>query len=169
MINVYLTNLAKYNEGELIGKWIELPMDSDELQAEIDEVLGEDEEYFITDYENDFGIRVEEYTNIHRLNEQAEKLSEIVKYNSEEVIKAAIDNYGSLEEAFEKLEEGDFSVLFDVDDEEDLGYAMVDEGYFGIEVPDALRNYLDYETIGREATHSGWAIYEDLNIAICWY
>ena len=25
MMNVFVTNLGKYNEGELIGEWVELP------------------------------------------------------------------------------------------------------------------------------------------------
>lgn len=26
MMNIYLTNLGKYNEGQLIGEWVELPV-----------------------------------------------------------------------------------------------------------------------------------------------
>lgn len=31
MMNIYLTNLGKYNEGYLIGEWVELPITEDEL------------------------------------------------------------------------------------------------------------------------------------------
>ena len=30
-ISIYLTNLGKYNEGFLIGEWVSLPVDEDEL------------------------------------------------------------------------------------------------------------------------------------------
>lgn len=30
-INIYLTNLGKYNEGELVGEWVELPVSDEEL------------------------------------------------------------------------------------------------------------------------------------------
>lgn len=57
----YITNLGKYNEGELVGKWIELPIDEDEFEEELKEIgIGEEdefgqvyEEYFWTDWECD--------------------------------------------------------------------------------------------------------------------
>lgn len=30
-IEGFITNLGKYNEGELVGGWIEFPIDNDEL------------------------------------------------------------------------------------------------------------------------------------------
>ena len=36
MLKIYITNLGKYNEGELVGKWVELPCeDLDEVLKEI--------------------------------------------------------------------------------------------------------------------------------------
>lgn len=32
MLKIYLTNLGKYNEGYLIGEWVTLPVDDDELE-----------------------------------------------------------------------------------------------------------------------------------------
>ena len=53
-IEGYITNLGKYNEGELIGRWIEFPIDEDDLKKALEEIgINEEyEEYFITDYEN---------------------------------------------------------------------------------------------------------------------
>lgn len=75
-IRVALTNLGKYNEGELVYTWLELPA----TQSEIDEafeIIGVDfeeyEEYFISDYEAPFSIY--EYSNLTRLNELAERLT----------------------------------------------------------------------------------------------
>ena len=28
----FLTNLGKYNEGDLVGEWVDLPIDEDELE-----------------------------------------------------------------------------------------------------------------------------------------
>ena len=57
MMNIYLTNLGKYNEGELVGEWVQLPISDEELQ-EVFKRIGIDgkeyEEYFIADYECDF-------------------------------------------------------------------------------------------------------------------
>ncbi|MGX5287622.1 antirestriction protein ArdA, partial [Morganella morganii] len=32
MISVFITNLGKYNEGELVGEWLELPATSKEIE-----------------------------------------------------------------------------------------------------------------------------------------
>ncbi|EGW0545412.1 antirestriction protein ArdA [Listeria monocytogenes] len=57
---IYLTNLGKYNEGELIGKWVTLPTDSELLEKAFQQIeIGEEyEEYFISDYESPLGIKV---------------------------------------------------------------------------------------------------------------
>ena len=66
MMNIYLTNLGKYNEGQLIGEWVELPVSNEELQKVFERIgINEEyEEYFITDYECDF-YEVGELSLIH--------------------------------------------------------------------------------------------------------
>ena len=62
MLKIFLTNLGKYNEGYLVGKWVELPCD--DLETEMETIgVGEApyEEYFITDYESDFGVSIGEF------------------------------------------------------------------------------------------------------------
>ena len=62
-------------------------------------------------------------------------------------IALANDNFCQLDEA-KKYHE---NYLFcEVMSDEDLGYYIVDEGLFGIEVPESLANYLDYKAIGRD-------------------
>ena len=77
MMNIYLTNLGKYNEGQLIGEWVELPVSNEELQKVFERIgINEEyEEYFITDYECDF-YEVGEYENIDTLNDIAERIDE---------------------------------------------------------------------------------------------
>jgi hypothetical protein len=43
-IRIYVANLAKYNDGFLVGEWIDLPMDEDELEAKLDEISGKTED-----------------------------------------------------------------------------------------------------------------------------
>lgn len=77
MVKVYLINLRKYNEGHIIGKWIQLPA-SDEEIAQVLKDIGINEEYkeyFIWDFECDVpGIHIKEYSSIDELNEMAEQL-----------------------------------------------------------------------------------------------
>ena len=53
MLNGYITNLGKYNEGELVGKWIEFPITEEELDEVFEEIgINEEyEEFFFTDWE----------------------------------------------------------------------------------------------------------------------
>lgn len=32
MLRIYLTNLGKYNEGMLVGEWVDLPVSEEELE-----------------------------------------------------------------------------------------------------------------------------------------
>lgn len=77
-INVALTNLGKYNEGELVYEWLTLPAEKDDLvQAMLDIGIdnAEYEEFFISDYEAPF--RIGEYDNLDELNEMAEVIDVI--------------------------------------------------------------------------------------------
>ena len=105
MLNVWIGNLGKYNEGELVGDWLNLPVSKKELetflkekvglqltQEEVDKALAKDgvcyEEYMINDYETDLPIKVSEYSNLTMLNLLA-LASE--KVNNMEAVEAYID------------------------------------------------------------------------------
>lgn len=55
MLNIYIANLGKYNEGELVGKWVKLPCyNLKEVLKQIGVIEGTTyEEYAIHDYESD--------------------------------------------------------------------------------------------------------------------
>ena len=72
-MRVYVANLGKYNEGELVGAWFEPPIDYDEMAERIG--LNEFyEEYAIHDYELPFEI--DEYTPIEEVNRLCEMVEE---------------------------------------------------------------------------------------------
>lgn len=85
---IYLTNLGKYNEGNLVGQWLNVPCSNDEFKQALLNI-GVDgvqyEEYFITDYEHIKGIS--EYSNIKEVNEIA-ALSETI----ENIVSKTINN-----------------------------------------------------------------------------
>jgi len=150
VMRIYLTNLAKYNEGILKGKWVDLPLDDEDLNSEIKSVLGQDEEYFITDYESPFSLS--EYENIHDLNSLASKLEELDGHDTEKVA-YLLEHVGlDRNEALEQYEDVDFypnMTLSDVAEE------MVEEGLFG-EIPENIKPYLDFEKIGRDLSFDGY-------------
>ena len=68
-MRVYIANLGKYNEGELVGAWFTPPVDYDEM-AECIGLNERYEEYAIHDYELPFEI--DEYTPIEEVNRLCE-------------------------------------------------------------------------------------------------
>lgn len=150
-MNIYLTNLGKYNEGELIGEWVQLPISNEELQK-VFERIGinkEYEEYFITDYECDF-YEIGEYENIDTLNEIAEKIDNLDE-EQEQVVKVLMSECGyDLDDAIEKAESGDYRIYADCNDMTDVAYAVVEECDYFRNVPETVARYFDYEAFGRD-------------------
>lgn len=143
-MEAFITNLGKYNEGELIGKWISLPISEEELEQVLQEIgINEEyEEYFFTDYDCEVSLNLGEYESIEHLNELAEKLES-------DVIKAVAELYG-IEEAME-TDENDWIIYFNIHTDYDLGYYIIEEsgGYDTSELGN-LSNYIDYEAFGRD-------------------
>lgn len=151
MMNIYLTNLGKYNEGELIGEWVQLPISNEDLQK-VFERIGinkEYEEYFITDYECDF-YEIGEYESISTLNEIAEKIDNLDE-EQEQVVKVLMSECGyDLNDAIEKAESGDYRIYTDCNDMTDVAYAVVEECDYLRNVPETVARYFDYEAFGRD-------------------
>lgn len=61
-MQVYIANLGKYNEGELVGAWFTFPIDFEEVKEKIG-LNDEYEEYAIHDYELPFTVMKDEYGN----------------------------------------------------------------------------------------------------------
>lgn len=149
MLNVWIGNLGKYNEGELVGEWLKLPVSKQELdtflrekvglqltQAEVDKALEEEgvcyEEYMINDYETDLPIKISEYENLDNLNLLA-TIAENV--NDMDAINAYVDSQGemTLEELANLMEQKDDIAYFrfsndssSMSAEEKMGYEMAD-------------------------------------------
>lgn len=167
MMNIYLTNLGKYNEGELIGEWVELPVSQEELQKVFERIgINEEyEEYFITDYECDF-YEVGEYESLDTLNEIAERIEELGEEESE-VVKVLMSELGyTLNEAIDKVNSGDYRIYSDCDDMTDIAYQVVEECGYLNNVPDNVARYFDYKSFGRDLGIEGTYIFTDDNNAI---
>lgn len=166
-MKIYLTNLGKYNEGELIGEWVELPVSQEELQ-EVFKRIGINEEYeehFITDYECDL-YEVGEYENIDKLNDIAERIKELDEEESK-VVKALMQELGyTLDEAIKKVNNGDYRIYYDCDDMADVAFQVVEECDYLNNASDIVARYFDYESFGRDLGIEGTYIFTDDNEAI---
>lgn len=153
----YITNLGKYNEGELIGEWITFPIDEDDFN-EVMERIGcyyidasgvphneEYEEFFFTDWECEADLDLGEYESIDDLNELAEKIEEW----DEELLKAACEIW-NIDEVIDN-DPDDYYLLNDVNNDYDLGYYWIEEsGCYNLSSMGNLANYFDYEAFGRD-------------------
>ena len=167
MFRVFITNLGKYNEGELVGKWLDLPCEDIESELasfgvsdEPDEHGNYYEEYFITDFENDYGYKVGEYDSLDDLNEIAEELENLDEYEKE-VVNAFIENGSDIEEALDGLRDGDYMVFSNCSDMTDVAYQYIEETGLLNDIPEGLRNYFDYEAYGRDMSFEGTFIFTD--------
>lgn len=159
MLKIYLTNLGKYNEGYLIGEWVTLPVDDDELE-EVKQRIGINERYeemFITDYETDVdGVEVGEYDSLTELNELAEMLESLDELEIEIVAALMSEGYG-INEAIDKKD--DCFVWFDCSDMEDVARAYCDSCGILDAMPENLQNYFDFESFGRDMSFEGQFVF----------
>lgn len=163
---IYIANLGKYNEGELVGKWIDLPFSDEEFEELLIEIKvahrdengefqnwhEEDgimyEEVAIHDYETDLDYKIGEYDSIEDLNSMIQDVESLDDYELDEVM-AYMEAIGNdLEEAIDAQSNGRI-FLYGVDSFTELAEHFVDEGLYG-DIPENLTNYIDYEAIGRD-------------------
>ena len=165
IIEAFITNLGKYNEGTLTGEWVSFPATLEDIQKVFERIgIGTKnkdgsiyEEWFITDYNCnvdglakniDFG----EYESLDELNYLASKINELNSYGLEKFQGAleAGDYTGSIKDVINLTDNLDkYEVYPDVKNCEDLGIYYVDE-IGAVKVPDELRYYIDYESYGRD-------------------
>ena len=155
-MKIYLTNLGRYNEGYLVGKWVKLPVCEEVLDKVLKEIGIDEyyEEYFITDYENEIigiGDVISEYSSVQALNELAQRLEDLSDDEADKL--GAVLEYEacrSVSEVLELLDKLDeFDLLTDVTDDEELGYYYAEE-YRCIDIPEHIQPYFDYEKFGRD-------------------
>jgi hypothetical protein len=152
MLNIALTNLGKYNEGELVFEWLELPASDEEIQETFKKIgVAEGsryEEYFISDFETDIdGLDVGEYENLEELNELAERIDNL-DTEELEIFQALMESVSSnIGNALDNVD--NYYLMNDIKDDYDLGKYWIEEsGCY--EVPDNLKYYIDYEKFGRD-------------------
>ncbi|HAZ9080584.1 TPA: antirestriction protein ArdA, partial [Enterococcus faecium] len=134
-IRVYIANLGKYNEGELVGAWFTPPVDFDEVKERIG-LNDEYEEYAIHDYELPFEI--DEYTPIEEINRLC-GLAEELKGTPIGEVASEIQHafFNSFEEMVEHVD--DIIYYPDCNDMSDVAYYLIVEAGDLGEVPEHLK------------------------------
>ena len=157
-IEAYVTNLGKYNEGELASEPLKFPTTTEEVQALLKRIGVDNiqyEEIFIADYDGDLpelNACLGEYESIDELNHLACLLSELDQGELEK-FEAVIDSgehTSSVADLINLAQNLDCYEFYPgVEDDETLGRIYV-EDMEAIDVPEHLLNYFDYEAYGRD-------------------
>lgn len=153
-IKIYLTNLGKYNEGELVGEWVTLPVNDFKPILDKIGINGQEgyEEWFITDYSAPFEIN--EYDNIEELNNIA-KLSKDFSDIDWLAFQEYTENGYNKEEAFQKVKDHDYFYIEGITERE-VGENYLDETGGLADLPrEELERYFDYEAFGRDLIING--------------
>ncbi len=129
-----------------LGEWVDvLACDVDELQEKLQK-----DSFYVSDVDSDFNYKYEGVMTIEELEELAEDVNTIEDEYDEEAFKALMEYLDDFNEAFSTLIDYNYTFYPEVEDREDLGRYVVEEGLWGENIPENLLNYIDYEAIGRD-------------------
>lgn len=159
----FITNLGKYNEGELVGEWVKFPTTAEEMKevfkrigiGQKDDFGNPYEEWFITDYDcyvDGLYDKLGEYESLDELNYLASKLEEMSdsEYAQFQAGMEMGDHCGSLQEIINLTENLDcYEIYPHIENYDDLGRYYIEE-LDAMQVPEHLQNYIDYEAYGRD-------------------
>lgn len=149
-IRGFITNLSLYNEGKLIGDWIEFPIYEDELEEVFEKIgVGEEyEEYFFSDWDcDDWWYDFGEHVDIDYVNDIAERIERFTE-NEFKVLEILLDEHTSyLEEALRIIENDIYRFSCQrldwfIDD-------LLHEGYFG-DIPQKWIDFIDCRKLADE-------------------
>lgn len=150
-MSVYITNLGKYNEGELVGEWFIPHIALEAIRNRIG-LNNEYEEYVIHDWELSFDIS--EYTYIEEINPLCSMAEELASMKIGEAIRNVQSAFFS---SFQELYEHKDNIICypECNDMTDVAYYLINEcGALG-EIQTSIQNYIDYEAYGRDLEISG--------------
>ncbi len=147
---IYVACLAAYNNGWLHGAWIDVEDDADAVRDAINAMLKASpvagaEEYAIHDYEGFGGVEIAEYAGV-------DKVVAIGGFLRERGVLGALvlEHFcGDLDAAASARDE-DYRGVF-----ESLAACYQDMTEETLTIPEALRLYIDWEAMGRDARLNG--------------
>ena len=158
IFEAYVTNLGKYNEGELLSEPLKFPAATEEVQAVLKRIGVEGlryEEYFMAEYVSDIpGLAqsLGEYADIDELNHLAHLLSELNE-SELDIFSAAVSagehtaSVGDLINLVHNI--GCYDFYRGITDDETLGRIYVEDMEL-LDVPDNVLPYFDFEAYGRD-------------------
>lgn len=150
-MKIYIANLGKYNEGELVGAWFSFPIDEEEVSEKVG-LNAEYEEYAIHDFEAPFPI--DEYDSIDRLNDIYHQLQEIEGTSIYDELSEILGYWFS--DIEDLLEHADDIICYsDCESMRDVAEYYIEETGVLNALPENMRYYFDYAALGRDMEIEG--------------
>ena len=148
---IYVACLASYNVGIIHGEYIDATLEADEIKEEIQRVLESSpikdaEEHAIHDYEDFYGAELGEYPDLEKVSNVANFLVEHGKLGTKVLSHFCCD----LEQAIQAIEE---QYLGEYESLEYYAQEYVEQS--GLDIPELIQNYVDYESMGRDMELGG--------------
>ena len=145
--SIYVANLGAYNDGRLVGKWLDLTTfnnDVEKLQEEVDKVANSLGAYYGDEW------AIHDYSNFPNMGENPdlEKVIEI----AEKIEQEGFDKINAFLEVYsiEDLEHFEDSYCGHWNNFQEYAEDYFDNCY---EVPEHLENYIDYEKFAQTLSY----------------
>lgn len=140
MPSIYVADLAAYNGGNLIGKWIDAAQEPEDILIEVQEMLQTGEEWAIHDYEGFGSIRLGEYEAFEQISMLAKLIEEygdpfIALYNYDSYLASTYDDW---EKVFTEGYIGEYESM------KDYAYEYVESTEMLTKMPEWIRAYDAY-------------------------
>lgn len=147
---IYVACLAAYNNGYLHGAWIDADQDADEIRDEIATMLARSpikdaEEYAIHDYEGFEGVTIREYAGIENVARMGAFIAEHGALGAA-LLEQFVGDIDQAETALQDCYHGQHASLADY---------MEELTVESVTIPEALRYYIDWEAMARDAEMNG--------------
>ena len=167
IVKGYITNLGKYNEGDLVYKLISFPIDEDGLNEALKSIgckyVDENgvvhnefyEEFFFSDWECEIPFDFGEYPSISEINDIAERVEALATYELETLEVILKEHTSDANEALDIVEDCNYTIWNDCINMADVAATMAEEYGYLNSVPKRLQCYIDYEKWGRDLAIEG--------------
>ena len=165
----FITNLGKYNEGDLVGEWVKFPVSDDEIKKVFsrigigshDEFGQPYEEWFITDYDvyvpGIYGY-LGEFTSIETLNKLAQAIDDLDEHDYKKFnALCEAEDIASADDILNLINDLESYMFYpDIKNHFDYGYDLVYvQNIYDSYKDTDLFNYIDFEKLGREKSLDG--------------
>lgn len=159
----FITNLRAYNDGFIIGKWLDFPVTDAALEEAKKSIhLEKDGEFFFTDWDEigpNVSKHLNEYPNLELYNKLAEMNENEYEYDVIETLASDLE----LEETIDVVKDEKFRVYPGCETMAEVAMEIAKEGGYLDNIPQEVKLHIDYEAWGEDLEINGVFCYDRKN------